>query len=322
MVLSEGDRIELLNTFLMFSPIKSTTTQSLAKPRSNSAPAWKQLTSQTKQELVGSPLVLSQIESLNALLQCKDRAAAHAKLASQSSTVLLCCKVEQLAHLQVEPPHGFGSECSDGVSSQKVFAFDKDGRSNFGSASQRLDTLQAASSQSPDQCGTSLTWMAQEYATLPPCPCVSDTTLKLWNLASEGRHLNMEQDEESITTAMLHNIPFKYTVTELAEELDALGMMGTYDFLYLPVRGRRRCERINLGYAFINLRPTEMFDKFAQALHNYRFAKHMSRRISRARVSRASIQGLAANLSSVMGPPHSDGPPSGLLLFNTNVVVG
>jgi len=150
---------------------------------------------------------------------------------------------------------------------------------------------------------------------MPLCSSVSDTAHKLWKLIREGQNISMEQDEGRITTAMLQNIPYKYTETELAEELDALGMMGTYDFLYLPVRGQRRYAEQNIGYAFVNLRSTEMFDRFAQALHHYRFAKHRSSRIAPARVSRASIQGLGANLRSLLSQSTLDAPPPGLMLF-------
>jgi len=314
-MISQRDRIEFVHSFLRISPLKSAT----AEPRSKSTPARVQLISQSKREIDESACVHLQIESLNALRQCS-QAAAKAKLASHSSTVLHSCKVERLARLQVELPHGFCSECSDGSSSHKARALHKSGQSTVQLNPNRINTMRVANGHSSDTCETSFKWMTQEYVTLPPCPSVSGTTPKLWQFVREG-HLDIEQDEVGITTAMLQNIPYKYKGTELAEELDALGMMATYDLLYLPVKMRRHAER-NLGYAFVNLRSTQLFNKFAQALHHYRFTKHSSARIAPTKVSRASIQGLAANLSSLMRHWKSDAPPPGLILFDFDAVAG
>jgi len=321
MMLSEGYQIEFENTFLSVTPLKSAMDQSLEVPRSKSASARVQFTSQTRQEIVQSLPVLLQVQSLNALLQCKSQAALKAKLASCFTSVLHSCKAERLAHPHVELPHGCDSECSDGSSSHKVCAFHRDDQSTVHPTSKRLHTRQDANSHSPDTCKTSLKWMKQECAPLPPCLFVSDTTRRLWQFFREGEHLDMEQDEVGITTAMLQNIPYKYKETELAEELDALGMMATYDFLYLPVRGRSHAER-NLGYAFVNCRSTQLFDQFAQALHRHRFAHYSSARSPPAKVSRASLQGLAANLRSLVRQCKSDAPPPGLILFNFNAAAG
>jgi len=150
---------------------------------------------------------------------------------------------------------------------------------------------------------------------------VSDTTSKVWRSLYEGQHLDMKQDEVGITTAMLQNIPYKYTAAALAEELGALGMLDACDFLYLPVRGRGKITRRNLGYGFVNLRSTIMFEEFAQAMRHYRFAKCTSACDPPAKVTKASIQGLAANLTTLVRQSKSDVPPPGLVLFNFDAAV-
>lgn len=54
---------------------------------------------------------------------------------------------------------------------------------------------------------------------------------------------------ENRTTLMIQNIPNKYTREMLVDELND-DHEGLFDFLYLPIDFRNKC---NLGYAFINM---------------------------------------------------------------------
>lgn len=54
--------------------------------------------------------------------------------------------------------------------------------------------------------------------------------------------------KDNRTTVMIKNIPNKYDLKTLVEELD-LNFRGKYDFLYLPIDFENNC---NLGYAFLN----------------------------------------------------------------------
>jgi len=97
--------------------------------------------------------------------------------------------------------------------------------------------------------------------------------------------------EHCQTTAMLRNIPNKYTQNSLLEEIDSAGFAKAYDFFYLPMDIHNRA---NVGYAFINfLRPSDL-ESFSRVFTDYVFQKHSSLKI--ARVSPAHIQGLEENL--------------------------
>jgi hypothetical protein len=59
-----------------------------------------------------------------------------------------------------------------------------------------------------------------------------------------------ETGEDPRTTVMVKNIPNKYTQRNLLDLID-VNYAGTYDFFYLPIDFKNKC---NLGYAFINFR--------------------------------------------------------------------
>lgn len=54
--------------------------------------------------------------------------------------------------------------------------------------------------------------------------------------------------KDTRTTLMIKNIPNKYCLTSLVDDIDT-NFRGKYDFLYLPIDFENAC---NLGYAFIN----------------------------------------------------------------------
>mmetsp|Transcript_141542 Transcript_141542/g.394439 ORF Transcript_141542/g.394439 Transcript_141542/m.394439 type:complete len:473 (+) Transcript_141542:153-1571(+) len=100
-----------------------------------------------------------------------------------------------------------------------------------------------------------------------------------------------EGSKKPATTAMLRNIPNKYTQNSLLEEIHEAGFTDTYDFFYLPMDVHNRA---NVGYAFINFLSPDDMTRFTVNFTDYVFQKHPSLKI--ARVSPAHIQGLVENL--------------------------
>ncbi|PWA87530.1 protein MEI2-like 2 [Artemisia annua] len=94
--------------------------------------------------------------------------------------------------------------------------------------------------------------------------------------------------EDTRTTLMIKNIPNKYTAKMLLAALDE-NHSGTYDFLYLPIDFKNKC---NVGYAFINmLSPTHIIP-FYQAFNGKKWEKFNSEKV--ASLAYARIQGKTA----------------------------
>jgi len=97
------------------------------------------------------------------------------------------------------------------------------------------------------------------------------------------------RSQDAITTLMVRNVPNRYTQQDLLDEINRLGFQGKYDFLYLPLDVRNRC---NVGYAFVNFRSAETAAQFVKAFDKRPF-RNQKRRIATCRP--AHLQGVEAN---------------------------
>ncbi|CAN7125745.1 unnamed protein product [Brassica rapa subsp. narinosa] len=124
--------------------------------------------------------------------------------------------------------------------------------------------------------------------------------------------------DDSRTTLMVKNIPNKYTSKMLLSAIDE-HCKGTYDFLYLPIDFKNKC---NVGYAFINLTEPEKIVPFYKAFNGKKWEKFNSEKV--ATLTYARIQGKVALIahfqnSSLMNEDkrcrpilfHTDGPNAG-----------
>ncbi|KAJ4961211.1 hypothetical protein NE237_021121 [Protea cynaroides] len=124
--------------------------------------------------------------------------------------------------------------------------------------------------------------------------------------------------EDTRTTFMIKNIPNKYTSKMLLAAIDE-HHQGTYDFIYLPIDFKNKC---NVGYAFINMIDPLHIVPFYQAFNGKKWEKFNSEKV--ASLAYARIQGKTALIahfqnSSLMNEDkrcrpilfHSDGPNAG-----------
>ncbi|ONI29799.1 hypothetical protein PRUPE_1G215400 [Prunus persica] len=119
--------------------------------------------------------------------------------------------------------------------------------------------------------------------------------------------------DDNRTTLMIKNIPNKYTSKMLLSAIDERHR-GTYDFIYLPIDFKNKC---NVGYAFINMTDPRMIVPFYQAFNGKKWEKFNSEKV--ASLAYARIQGKAALIahfqnSSLMNEDKRCRP----ILFNTD----
>ncbi|KAK9021206.1 hypothetical protein V6N11_011206 [Hibiscus sabdariffa] len=124
--------------------------------------------------------------------------------------------------------------------------------------------------------------------------------------------------DDSRTTLMIKNIPNKYTSKMLLAAIDE-HCRGTYDFIYLPIDFKNKC---NVGYAFINMIDPQQIIPFHKAFDGKKWEKFNSEKV--ANLAYARIQGKTALIahfqnSSLMNEDkrcrpilfHTDGPNAG-----------
>jgi RNA recognition motif-containing protein len=124
--------------------------------------------------------------------------------------------------------------------------------------------------------------------------------------------------KDNRTTLMIKNIPNKYTSKMLLTAIDE-HCRGTYDFIYLPIDFKNKC---NVGYAFINMINPSHIIPFYKAFNGKKWEKFNSEKV--ASLAYARIQGKNALVvhfqnSSLMNEDkrcrpilfHTEGPNAG-----------
>ncbi|EER13442.1 hypothetical protein Pmar_PMAR000028 [Perkinsus marinus ATCC 50983] len=106
------------------------------------------------------------------------------------------------------------------------------------------------------------------------------------------------------TTLMLKNIPNKYTRQLLVNEVMARMPVGSFDFVYMPIDFRSRC---NFGYAFVNVTDPKFTHMFFNAFKNSRLPGVKSSKV--CEVVYARVQGLQANVNRLINSPILDCTP-------------
>jgi len=118
------------------------------------------------------------------------------------------------------------------------------------------------------------------------------------NSQQQTRNCNMKTQEQDIkvfnqnldtdeATRMICNIPCRFGQDEIIEAIHSVGFDGLYDFVYVPLRTRKRSG--NIGYAFAQLKSPDLAVQFEKAFQNYQFAGTSS--VKKCVVRQAHLQG-------------------------------
>lgn len=91
--------------------------------------------------------------------------------------------------------------------------------------------------------------------------------------------------EETRTALMIRNIPNKYNQKMLLSTLEE-GHKGHFDFIYLPIDFKNKC---NVGYAFINFTKPEFIEAFYKEFHGKKWGRFNSEKV--CEITFARIQG-------------------------------
>ncbi|XP_024531271.1 protein MEI2-like 5 [Selaginella moellendorffii] len=122
--------------------------------------------------------------------------------------------------------------------------------------------------------------------------CRSRRTDSTLTLAENKKYqLDLERilrGEDLRTTLMIKNIPNKYTSKMLLSTIDE-HHRGTYDFIYLPIDFKNKC---NVGYAFINMIAPVHIVPFFKTFNGKKWEKFNSEKV--ASLAYARIQGKVA----------------------------
>ncbi|OQR95965.1 hypothetical protein THRCLA_07431 [Thraustotheca clavata] len=97
--------------------------------------------------------------------------------------------------------------------------------------------------------------------------------------------------QDKRTTLMIRNIPNKYTQSMLLAEINNKHH-GTYDFFYLPIDFKNKC---NMGYAFINFMSCDAIGPFYVTFNGQRWPNFNSDKV--CAISYARLQGKAAMIA-------------------------
>lgn len=112
------------------------------------------------------------------------------------------------------------------------------------------------------------------------------------------------------TTIMMRNLPNKYTQRMLLTEVNQVGFLGTFDFLYLPIDPETSANR---GYAFLNFIDPSFAWMFKMSYEGRKMNRFNSSKV--VSVMPATLQGFDANYTHYSTARVNRGDPAARPLF-------
>jgi len=98
-------------------------------------------------------------------------------------------------------------------------------------------------------------------------------------------------DSGPLTTLMIRNIPYDFSLDDVVREFDESGFGDRYDLLYLPYAKRKAQNR---GYAYVNFKKPISAAQFKSAFHKQQFRlTNTLGQEKRLNISPACVQGFS-----------------------------
>lgn len=124
------------------------------------------------------------------------------------------------------------------------------------------------------------------------------------------RHAAPPRAWANVTTVMMRNLPNKYTQRMLLTEINQIGFLGTFDFLYLPIDPETQANR---GYAFLNFIDPSFAWMFKMSYEGRKMNRFNSSKV--VSVMPATLQGFDANYTHYSSARVNRGDPAARPLF-------
>ena len=130
------------------------------------------------------------------------------------------------------------------------------------------------------------------------------TTTSSSNRGSEymsSSYSGVGQMYNASTTLMIKNIPNRVTREELLDRIQTVMPVGSFDFLYMPIDFN---NRLNFGYAFLNLSNEMYIDLFTLSFNKKRMFDNIASTSAKLiEVVVARVQGFNANVNRLISSP-------------------
>jgi hypothetical protein len=161
----------------------------------------------------------------------------------------------------------------------------------------------------PETCGYGDLSSVNDFVQVNTPPMAGNPLRRLTTTASSTRaseymsssYSGVGQMYNASTTLMIKNIPNRVTREDLFERIQSVMPVGSFDFLYMPIDFN---NRLNFGYAFLNLSNEMYIDLFTLSFNKKRVFDHIASTSAKLiEVVVARVQGFNANVNRLISSP-------------------
>merc|ERR1719440_2416666 len=121
---------------------------------------------------------------------------------------------------------------------------------------------------------------------------------------ADNSSIIVSQEQSAWTCLMLKNLPLSLNTSKLASLLIEVGLLGKFDFVYVPRSFR---TKVGLGYGFVNVASVDSVPDVALAMRGFKswpsLGSSPSEKVCEVRWASVGLQGLEANVMRYRDSP-------------------